>query len=378
MDPSGHEIQSVRIGDIIFNIDPDYIGNGSIDEVQNLIDQANNGKISALDFYHMMNYLEVHVGISRVLNANNSEEARFAELQMENIQSIYIDYANGDTSEDNLLYEWKLNGVDIEEIYYSNLYYANIILNEDDKIFPDAKRVDLSPQAKLYIEYYKDYWEEAKQEYYRSIVEFDAAKAFLSKINMEYWGDKIRDIRKLDSEGKISGYSYSVRVYKQGHSNLCWAFCQVMVEDYYNNEKKPVKEIIHMTQEEATERAIEIAKSVCTDDNKDDWDKKGCPTNAGGFISVQLDDYSIIEVFLRLGPVYASYSNEYLYEDKEDPDIKGHLVVITGMASAEGHDTLIKSNNPWGAKNLQTLEEFFKYIPEDPFCMVLESVSCSI
>ena len=50
---------------------------------------------------------------------------------------------------------------------------------------------------------------------------------------------------------KILTIKYDVPLYNQGGYKLCWAFCQVMIEDYQTG--------CNRTNEEATERAIEIA-----------------------------------------------------------------------------------------------------------------------
>lgn len=42
-----------------------------------------------------------------------------------------------------------------------------------------------------------------------------------------------------------------------------------------------------------------------------------------------------------------------------------HLVVGRGYVSAEGHDDLVVTNNPWGAVNIQTYDDFMAGIPGD-------------
>ena len=56
---------------------------------------------------------------------------------------------------------------------------------------------------------------------------------------------------------------YDVPIYNQNGYSLCWAFCQVMIEDYQSGRIR--------NNSQATERAIEISISV----NGSNWDRGG-------------------------------------------------------------------------------------------------------
>ena len=134
---------------------------------------------------------------------------------------------------------------------------------------------------------------------------------------------------------------YDVPIYDQSGYNLCWAFCQIMIEDYCNGTES--------TQDEARERAIELAKSVHGERNlfgRENWNRGAFPTNSGpkSYLTGIYDLYTL----LKSGPVYAYYCT---------PGFGGnaHLVVVTGVdVSAE----IVYVNNPWGDTGSQTYSDF--------------------
>ena len=78
---------------------------------------------------------------------------------------------------------------------------------------------------------------------------------------------------------------------------LCWAYCQTMGEAYNQNK--------NWTQEEADERAREIAMSVHGEEN---WQQVGTPQNRGSAISNK--NIRSIAISLKIhGALYASYKN---------------------------------------------------------------------
>lgn len=123
---------------------------------------------------------------------------------------------------------------------------------------------------------------------------------------------------------------------------------------------------------QAVERAIAIAQAVygtvLDEDGNDDrtvWNRGGWPTNAPGVawrvnadgdvvwtVPLQpVDDFAGLNGFLENSPVYA------YYWDGVDGGA-AHLIVVTGTASAPGHDSIVLSNNPWGVRNIQNYNDF--------------------
>ena len=118
---------------------------------------------------------------------------------------------------------------------------------------------------------------------------------------------------------------YNVPLYNQNGYKLCWAFCQVMVEDFRAGRTR--------TNAQATERAISISKSVYGDD----WNQGSWPTNCRdlfgdtGINSIN----SLYNALVENGPIYAYYGGS----------TGAHLVVVTGVNKAKG---IVYTNNPWG------------------------------
>ena len=145
----------------------------------------------------------------------------------------------------------------------------------------------------------------------------------------------------------IAEYAFTVKhdvpLYSQGTTSLCWAYSQVMVEDYQTKTTR--------TKKEADKRAKEIAISVHSPDN---WNKGGWPTNAGEWRSINNigDLYEVV----KSGPVYGYYSGTD----------SAHLVVITGVNLLRGE---VYTNNPWGIAGVQTYEEFLKCFAGGPTTM---------
>ena len=131
---------------------------------------------------------------------------------------------------------------------------------------------------------------------------------------------------------------YNVPLYSQGSYNLCWAFCQTMVESF--------KIGVTLSQNDATKRSIKIAKTLTKSDEREIWDKGNWPTNIKG--KAQACE-SIDELYEMLfdGPVYAYYQNS--------EHTSSHLIVVTGV---DIDNDKVFTNNPWGVSGSQTFEEF--------------------
>lgn len=145
-------------------------------------------------------------------------------------------------------------------------------------------------------------------------------------------------------EDSLLPIRYDVPLYDQTIYSLCWAFCQVMVEDF---QSKTVR-----TNDEATERAIEISKQV---NGNIFWDAGGWPTNCkkysiGNMPIFEKNIKSIFDLYRAVksgGPLYAYYRGKN----------SAHLVVVTGVDCVQG---IVYTNNPWGIAGKQTFTQFLQ------------------
>ena len=145
-------------------------------------------------------------------------------------------------------------------------------------------------------------------------------------------------LKIVEEVQQIDEVRYDVPLYNQGDQELCWAYSQVMVEDFQAGRTR--------TQESADSRAREIAISRYGVNN---WNRPGWPTNAPDLFGQENNNspslYEIGYYLTKRGPMYAYYHN----------NSSGHLVVVTGVNISKG---LIYTNNPWGIAGEQTYEEF--------------------
>ena len=155
--------------------------------------------------------------------------------------------------------------------------------------------------------------------------------------------------KEVTTENQIGasqeGISTDVPLYAQGKSNLCWAFCQVMLDSYYSGNS--------LAPHEAAEQAVSIAKSVYPDY----WNQAGLPLNAERVGIPTLEELS------ELGPCYAGYSD----------GTNGHMVVVTKVDLETG---LIYTNDPWdkGSRGVQTYDEFVNGLANSSNGMKLDAV----
>jgi len=138
----------------------------------------------------------------------------------------------------------------------------------------------------------------------------------------------------LRESGCFDAVVYDVPLYDQKRYQLCWAFCQVMIESYQSGEV--------LTQWEAEQRAIRIAKSSVEDG--EDWNAGRWPTNTGERLFFE-NIYSLYSYVKQNGPIYAYYCG----------NDNAHLVVVTGV---DIWNNKVYTNNPWGIKGEQTFDEF--------------------
>ena len=139
-------------------------------------------------------------------------------------------------------------------------------------------------------------------------------------------------LRKKEIKKSIK---YDVPLYNQGRLNLCWAYCQVMVESYRQGKG--------LSQSDADKRAKELA---IKQNGKDNWNRSGWPTNRGAKKSIKsIED--LYDFLHDKGPVYGYYLNSN--------SNSAHLIVVTGVDVKKNK---VYTNNPWGVKGDQTFKDF--------------------
>ena len=207
---------------------------------------------------------------------------------------------------------------------------------------------NLSRQAQSYTIYYGSQWDMARDKQIDYLRSGDLEGAALAQAEMDNYHYLAENIRYLDTQGKVTGSVYEVTNFDQGGYNLCWAFCQVMIENYYTGGD--------MTQEMAENRAIEIAKEVY---GEKDWDKAGKPAGVEEYEGIY--SFDELEKSLSGGPIYASYRVKINKNDTIERS--GHVVVVTGAVSATGHEALVLTNNTSGGEFIQTYKEFKNQLP---------------
>jgi len=145
---------------------------------------------------------------------------------------------------------------------------------------------------------------------------------------------------------------YDVPLYNQGGTDLCWAFCQTMVEDFYAGRVR--------TNDQAFERAVAISKSVY-EERGEPWDQGGWPTNNADEFNNPVVTYGIdtpFDLYVVLGesgPVYGHYHSE----------LGGsHLILVTGVNLTKG---LVYTNDPaYPIPGEQTYDDFLVRCVSEP------------
>ena len=139
---------------------------------------------------------------------------------------------------------------------------------------------------------------------------------------------------------------YDVPLYDQGSLKLCWAFSQIMIEDFRAG--------IVRTPSQATAKAKELAISV---NGQTNWDKGAWPPNASQpFAEFNKPAPTLFELYIALlcrGPFYAYYTGT----------TASHLVVVTGVDIKQG---IIYTNNSWYVRGIQSYDEFMKGVANQP------------
>ena len=136
---------------------------------------------------------------------------------------------------------------------------------------------------------------------------------------------------------------YDVPLYDQNGYSLCWAFCQVMIEDYEND--------VNRSNFSATWRAISVAIEVHDTSifNISKWNQGEWPQNLGDkILKSEIENLQALYNLINdNGPIYA-----YYYDSKR---VAAHLVVVTGVDLESG---IVYTNNPHGIAGEQTYDDF--------------------
>ena len=153
----------------------------------------------------------------------------------------------------------------------------------------------------------------------------------ISKDSSGNWPVK-NTMTNMTDRGGSKVIKYPVPMYYQDDLQICWAFSQIMIVDFRNKTDK--------TQEEATDAAIDLAKSITDDnelrDNPNAWNRGSMPTNITGDWRNFGEDYEFLYSALKTcGPLYAIYADESMSFS--------HITVITGINLTTG---LVFSNDP--------------------------------
>ena len=128
---------------------------------------------------------------------------------------------------------------------------------------------------------------------------------------------------------------YSVPMYEQGQTSLCWAYCMVMRNSYDTG--------ITLSAEEAYAEAERLDRNYYPMFNR-----HGLPFFLQGKRAACRSIEDLYYILCTEGPVYAAYRYKNIYG--------GHIVLVTGVDLDYGY---IYTNNPWGEFGIQTEAEFF-------------------
>jgi len=147
-------------------------------------------------------------------------------------------------------------------------------------------------------------------------------------------GDGKGDI--IDEDNRI--IRYNVPLFSQGTTSLCWAYCQIMDLAY--------RYYYEMTQDSADAIARVLDFYVMLGKPADEKDNHGSyPQNIIGRTTVtDISCDTLYDLLIEHGPLYGFYETE-----------AGHYIVITGV---DVTNSIVYTNNPWGVKGEQSLEEF--------------------
>lgn len=285
------------------------------------------------------------------------------------------------------------------------------VLVEPSVKFIKSPDKELSDGALIYILKYYDpqYREQANAEILK--VRKPEDENYVAAIKeLENIRKNVEDIKKLDSEGKVSGKLLDVPVYnqldvevKEDENNLCWATCAAMwimylfkdpysadydIGRYYEYERKGIWQMIEDIAVNVAKKKVEYGYEKKNADGTYNfnlsrpWQSTDKVGIAGITASqVQSDGEAMlgdiilydtgIETVIKAGSpfavLYGSYEKDaqgkrLKDEHEEYKWMDGHWVLGIGYAKVIGnteHDFLVISNDPGkGVQRIQIYEEF--------------------
>ena len=220
-----------------------------------------------------------------------------------------------------------------------------------------------------------------RSRYYISSLQrfLNADESFVEKNKYSYC--KNSPVSRLDLDGHCTACAifhtdyeivYDVPVYSQGEQPLCWAYCQIMREEY-DNKCTSGANYSYISQVEADARAILIAeqyhKTVCPDCLVEPSQHGGWPTNISSYSTQQFYTLPTMqELYAALekhGPLLLTYFETVESSGKSASELIGHDVLVTGVNL---HSRKVLMVNPWGVAGWCSYESFtqgFIYWPEE-------------
>ena len=138
---------------------------------------------------------------------------------------------------------------------------------------------------------------------------------------------------------------HNVPIYNQGSAPLCWAYCEIMIQDY---EASVIR-----SEDEVRTEAENISKGrndgQIIPDSPEDLCIKFRPRNI----------YDIYFTMLFDGePIYAFYRIPGTTKGED-----AHYIVVTGV---DVKNNIVYTNNPEGVRGAQTFEEFIDDVATNP------------
>ncbi len=138
-----------------------------------------------------------------------------------------------------------------------------------------------------------------------------------------------------------SAILYRVPLYRQRLTNLCWAFCRIMLEEY---RLKP--DGAFMTQREAMKLARAMAAASYTGHNPlARYDHRGNTPSADAGTVASAD--ALHALLAAHGPLYAIFKSRFAK----------HSIVVTGADPAAG---TVSFNDPHGRQASLPFEDFVR------------------
>ena len=160
----------------------------------------------------------------------------------------------------------------------------------------------------------------------------------------DFWNDCDKCTPTQTKEEKKWFIKYNVPLYNQGNHGICWAVCQIMMEDFKAG-KRSIGILGYF-------RAYLLALNLNGEENLEEG---GWPTNCAHYYSNntpipsnRIDGILSLYLYLKTnGPVYALYTD----------DVTSHLVVVTGV---DVRNRIVYTNNPHGIRGAQSYWDFLR------------------